>query len=151
MKKSVLFLKRKSLLFTTAIAVTRVSAFWCWFSEPQFSCGDAKGAQQHLCTQWLECERNPELRKPKSFVMGSKYAFPLLCIEILSSFSKVVPYITILEKTFWHKGHTSASLTRPTETRDPWGLSPTVMITSFLKYSVSDRNRMKAMIPMSLF
>lgn len=49
-------------------------------------------------------EGNMELREPKSFMMGRKYACPLLWREMLFLSFKAVHYINILEKVFGNHG-----------------------------------------------
>lgn len=49
-------------------------------------------------------ERNTDLREAEFFIMGSKYACPLLCKETLSLCSRVVCYTNILEKVAQNKG-----------------------------------------------
>ena len=60
--------------------------------------------------RWMPCRWwvclthvDPELREPKSLIMDSKHAWPLLWRETLSRSSKTVHWLKVLEKRVWNK------------------------------------------------
>ena len=58
-----------------------------------------------LCMQWTALqEKNPELREPESFILGSEHTDLMLQRDVLSLSSKAVHYASILEKLAQDKG-----------------------------------------------
>lgn len=73
-----------------AMEVAKVSAFVS-FAKTQLPQDNTKRERWHLHKQWVALqEKNPKLRKHKSFLMGHKHAIPLLQKKTLSMFSQAV-------------------------------------------------------------
>ena len=90
--------ERVNSLAPTAIAVASL-----FFLLVSLALVPTEGHEEDQVTpgSTLNCllERNPELREPESFIMGSKRAFPLLWEETLSPSANAVLYTkTFLEQ-----------------------------------------------------
>lgn len=72
-------------------------------------------------TEWGALqEKNPEPRRPKSFIMGNRQADPVLWRETLISVSQSFHYTYIFGKTFWDEGQSGPSVHRMfRNARDP--------------------------------